>query len=223
MRADSKAGDAGRARAGKWLGAAAVGLVHVAAAGLIYLYLDDWARAASKAWMRGTPLTLLALFRAAGRWPGVVLGAFLLWRLKERGARWGLALLAAAVVMSVAAEGLGRCVCRVRPRGDPAGSGFSEPFSRFGRGEDRGSSFPSGDASVAFTAACVLSAAAPRGRAAFYALALGSAFWRMGSGSHYLSDCYVSALLGYYNGLVWLKLLGPGCGRPGLTAPIAGR
>jgi membrane-associated phospholipid phosphatase len=204
----------------RWLRVIGFALFHVLVAVMLLLYVDEDAVPVVRHWMRETAGSLLGLFRAAGRWPGAVLGAILLWRLKKRGGRWALAMILAAVAMAILAEGIARSVCRWRPKESGGPIRFSTPFSRFANRRIHGASFPSGDASVAFAVATVLAAAAPRGRLVFYALAVGSAYWRMGTMSHYLSDCYVSAVLGWAVASVCLLLFrlrprpGPGPAGP---------
>lgn len=65
-------------------------------------------------------------------------------------------------------------------------------------------SFPSGHSATSFAAATMLSAAAPRFRVAFYALACLIAFSRLYNGVHYPTDVVAGALLGWAIALLLL-------------------
>jgi membrane-associated phospholipid phosphatase len=146
----------------------------------------------------------------AGRWPGVLFSALLLFRLKPNGREWMITVLVACASVAALTEGISRTVCRLRPAHTNGRTVFSKPLSgwlRSGDSPESGASFPSGDVAVSFALATVLSAAAARGRWLFFGLAIGTAWWRVTCGAHFASDAYLSAVLGHYSALLWLQAL----------------
>ncbi len=70
-----------------------------------------------------------------------------------------------------------------------------------------GYALPSGHSSMAFAAACVLSANFPSCRYLWYALAFAVAISRVYLGVHYPSDCVLGGLIGWLIGRFAVKLL----------------
>lgn len=103
----------------------------------------------------------------------------------------GLGLLAMALKFSIG---------RARPKlHDTLGQFHFEPFAF----TYKINSLPSGHAATLLALATALALLAPRWRPLFYTVALWSAFSRVPTGQHYLSDVIAGAMLGYY-GARWL-------------------
>ena len=180
---------------------------HLAVVALVFLYLDYAVFRVTYRLDRSTSKSLLGLFRAMGRWPGVLLCTLLLVTLRPKEwPRLVLALLVACGTMAVFSDVTGRIVCRIRPRNTGGMTVFTPAFSRLTDSGRRGASFLRGDVTTAFVLATLLAAGAPRAKPVFFAVAVGTAYWRMSNGSHFLSDVYLSAILGYYGASAWLMI-----------------
>lgn len=100
------------------------------------------------------------------------------------------------------------CVGRHRPVIEIAPFTF-HPFARGLSGligAEKGLSFPSGHAAMAFAAATCLAAMAGRGGAVFYLFAVGVAAERVLENAHYLSDVVAGAGFGICCGLLSLRI-----------------
>lgn len=80
---------------------------------------------------------------------------------------------------------------------------FRTPFSGFVNGYNLG--FPSSHTAVAFAGCLVLAAWMPRARWVFVLLAAGCGLSRMLPGSHFATDVYVGALIGWW----WARVYEP--------------
>lgn len=136
------------------------------------------------------------LMRVAGWLPFWLLAAAALYRVTRSpaGKRHALLLMAAPTLSGALSETIKLLVRRERPTaaaGEYLFRAFLDhPFDtgRFG--------MPSGDATVAFAAAMILTRVWPEARLVWFGLAVGCALGRVLSRAHFLSDVTVAALLG---------------------------
>ena len=209
MQEDSKVGRRARLFGFRWRPVLMTALVHTAVAVLIFLFLDYPLHEALFRSDRDISQSLLGLFRAAGRWPGVILAILLLATLRPKGwPRLVLTVVVACSLMAIFSDVMTRSVCRIRPRNTSGRTVFLPYFDRLTDSGKKGASFSSGDVTNAFTLATVLSAAAPPAAPVLYGLAVGSAWWRISAGAHFASDAYLSAVIAHYGAWVFLSLMG---------------
>lgn len=136
------------------------------------------------------------LIRVAGWLPFWLLAAAAFYRVAQSpaGKRHALLLMSAPTLSGALSEFLKLLVRRERPTAAEGAYVFrafrDHPFDtgRFG--------MPSGDATVAFAAAAILTRVWPEARILWFALAIGCALGRVLSRAHFLSDVTVAALLG---------------------------
>lgn len=147
------------------------------------------------------------------KWPGnfvftlgvaVVVAAF-----HRRGIVAALPLLLSGPLVGIVYIVMKWCIGRHRPVIVIAPFTF-HPFARGLRGlfgAEKGLSFPSGHAALAFATATCLAAALPRWSVVFFILATAVAGERVMENAHYLSDVVAGAGLGICCGLVSLRIL----------------
>jgi membrane-associated phospholipid phosphatase len=143
------------------------------------------------------------MFRVMGYLPVWWLVALGLWLAQPAGKRaWrGSALLAVMPVLTgLVGEVLKFVFRRVRPEVGVHGYQYI-PWEEL-RWSTNGLGLPSSHAIVAFGAAWVLCRLFPRGWPVWFVLATGCAVTRIVSRAHYVSDCFVAAVVSY--SVVWL-------------------
>ena len=154
------------------------------------IYGEDWGR----------------LLRVLGYLPLWFVLALALW-LHEVPRMWrrpaGLALTPA--IAGIAGELLKLLLRRERP-GAHEGAYYFRPFSER-TFSSSGLALPSSHAVVAFGAAAILSRLFPRAWVIWWALAWGCALSRVAAGAHFLSDVVVSAVVGWFAGLLITQAL----------------
>jgi undecaprenyl-diphosphatase len=152
--------------------------------------VEHWIAGHRTGWLDWVSLHLSRVGTLGAVWIAIALVLAVLWR------RWSLLVLVTAAVL--AADGLATLVKALVPR--------HRPFEHQIGPSERTHSFPSGHASTAFAGATVLASFAPRGRAAFYALAVLIALSRLYNGVHYPTDVIVGAVLGTLTALLLLAV-----------------
>lgn len=149
-----------------------------------------------------------SLLRQFGMWPGVAAVYFILLLVRRDG--WSVAnrMLACVVLCSLATYAIKFVAGRERPnqavekrqthlsfRPFTLLRDAAPPAAGDAASDDRTMSFPSGEATVAFSLATVLSLLFRRGWPLFYALALGTCAARLVQGAHFVSDVAAGAAL----------------------------
>lgn len=154
------------------------------------IYGEDWGR----------------LLRVLGYLPLWFVLALALW-LHEVPRMWRrpAALALTPAIAGIAGELLKLLLRRERP-GAHEGAYYFRPFSER-TFSSSGLALPSSHAVVAFGAAAILSRLFPRAWVIWWALAWGCALSRVAAGAHFLSDVVVSAVVGWFAGLLITQAL----------------
>ena len=158
---------------------------------LVYLFHIDLSRDI-------THFDLYKLFRIMGYW-GTWIAIGCIYIIHDRNRHRGLALILAPLFAGLVAEFIKLVVARERPvDGTDIQSGlyhFRGLFTGFEDATNLG--FPSSHAAVAFAGCLMLACYLSQARNALLLMAIGCAITRMLTGSHFASDVYVGALLGW--------------------------
>ena len=186
------------------------GILLMPLSGLLALFAD--VRVA--AWIRNNPFSpLFKTVLRQLRWPGhygftVVLAVLIVWPFRRHW-RIAAALLIAGAGSSAVTAVLKYCFGRARPfRGDSAFAWHPFPGSPLDSLITRNLSFPSGDATLAFATAAVLTVAFPRLRYVALGWAVVVAITRVLQGAHYPSDVAVGAIVGIVCGSWTCRAIG---------------
>ena len=126
----------------------------------------------------------------------ILLVAFAIWQLDRRRRSRVLCILVAAVIVSLAVEGVKRVTGRERPEISNGLTVWHGP-DRWAAGGDY-QSFPSGHTAAAAAYSGALSAFYPPLRGACIALAVGCGGNRIWKERHFLSDCWIGGAFGFW-------------------------